>query len=53
MNWIILWKWILMITVILYGILVIVVAIGGFRDVLSMLKDLTADPNENSSEKTS
>lgn len=43
MSWMILWKWVLIICVSLYTILALVVAIGGFRDVISMLKELAGN----------
>ena len=45
MSWVTLWKYILIIGVSLYSILLVVVAIGGFKDVLSMLKELS-EPEE-------
>ena len=51
MNWMILWKWILIITIALYGILVVIVAIGGFRDAMFMLKELTGNQTEDVSGK--
>ena len=43
MSWMLLWKYILIIGVSLYAILVIIVTIGGFKDVVHMLKELSGE----------
>jgi hypothetical protein len=42
MNWIILWKGILLLTLIGYSILAIIVFFGGIKNIIAMLKDLSA-----------
>ena len=44
MIWQAFWKYILLFTLFGYGILVIVVIIGGSRNIVDMLKDLTGEP---------
>lgn len=43
MSWMILWKYVLIITLSLYAMLVVIVGIGGFKDVVLMLKELSGN----------
>jgi len=52
MNWILLWKGVLLFTLFGYSLLVVIVFFGGINNVVAMLKDLSAPPQstENNSE---
>jgi len=43
MNWAHFWKLVLILTLAGYSLLVIIVAIGGIKNIISMLKDLKSD----------
>ena len=43
MFWELLWKIVLLYTLFGYGLLVLIVIIGGSRNIVDMLKDLTVD----------
>lgn len=47
MNWELLWKGLLIFTLSGYFLLVIVVIIGGTRNIVDMLRDLTNPPEED------
>ncbi len=42
MNWVLLWKGVLLFTLFGYSLLVIIVFFGGLKNVVAMLKDLSA-----------
>lgn len=44
MNWIQLWKGVLLFTLFGYSFLVIIVFFGGLKNIVAMLKDLSAPP---------
>ena len=52
MNWILLWKGVLLFTLFGYSLLVVIVFFGGINNVVAMLKDLSAPPqtSENDAE---
>ncbi|MFC2165696.1 hypothetical protein ACFLT2_11955 [Acidobacteriota bacterium] len=43
MNWVPFWKFVLILTLGGYSLLVVIVAIGGIKNIISMLKDLKSD----------
>jgi len=43
MNWLILWKSILIFTLVIYTVLVIIVGLGGIKDVVALLHDLSGN----------
>jgi len=47
MNWELLWKTILIFTLCGYGLLVIIVIIGGVKNIADMLKDLTKPADQD------
>lgn len=49
MNWVQLWKTVLLFTLIGYSLLVIVVSIGGFRNIVEMLRELSpnSEPDDH------
>ena len=44
MNWVLLWKGVLLFTLFGYSILVIIVFFGGIKNINEMLKDLSTPP---------
>jgi hypothetical protein len=46
MNWILLWKFVLIFTLSAYSSLVVIVFFGGFRNIVDMLKELSAPREE-------
>lgn len=44
MNWVLLWKSVLLFTLFGYSVLVIIVFFGGIKNINEMLKDLSAPP---------
>ncbi len=47
MNWVILWKFVLIFTFFAYSILVIVVFFGGIKNIIEMFKDLTESAKQS------
>jgi hypothetical protein len=47
MNWVILWKFVLIFTFSAYSILVIVVFFGGIKNIIEMFKDFTESANQS------
>lgn len=47
MNWALFWKFVLIFTISAYSILVVIVIIGGIKNIVDMLKDLGAPRNQN------
>ncbi|UCE42931.1 MAG: hypothetical protein JSV17_08275 [Candidatus Aminicenantes bacterium] len=47
MNWELLWKCLLIFTLVGYSLLVIIVIFGGARNIVDMLRDLTKPPDQN------
>ena len=47
MFWETLWKFVLLFTLFGYGILVLIVIIGGSRNIVDMLRDLTVGSGES------
>ncbi len=43
MNWAFFWKFILILTLAGYSLLVVIVMIGGIKNIIAMLKDLKSD----------
>lgn len=43
MNWTQFWKFVLIVTLAGYSLLVVIVAIGGIKNIISMLKDIKSD----------
>jgi len=46
MNWVLLWKGVLLFTLFGYSLLVIIVFFGGIKNIVSMLKELSAPREE-------
>ncbi len=46
MTWMQLWKFILILTLIAYSLLVIIVSIGGTKNLVQMLKELREPPDQ-------
>jgi len=46
MNWVILWKGVLLLTLIGYSLLVVIVFFGGINNIIAMLQDLSSPRNE-------
>ncbi len=46
MNWANFWKFLLILTLAGYSLLVVVVAIGGIKNIKAMLKDLKSDSSQ-------
>ncbi|MGB6864645.1 MAG: hypothetical protein WBE11_03065 [Candidatus Aminicenantaceae bacterium] len=46
MNWILLWKGVLLFTLFGYSLLVIIVFFGGIKNIVAMLKELSAPREE-------
>ncbi len=46
MTWMQLWKFILILTLIGYSLLVIIVSIGGMKNLVQMLKELKEPPDQ-------
>lgn len=44
MNWILLWKVVLLFTLSGYSLLAVIVFFGGIRNIIAMLEDLSAPP---------
>jgi len=42
MNWVQFWKFVLIFTISAYSLLVVIVSIGGIKNIVDMLKDLKA-----------
>lgn len=42
MNWVQFWKFVLIFTISAYSLLVVIVIIGGIKNIVEMLKDLRA-----------
>lgn len=49
-GWIIFWKWLLIVVVIIFGVVSVGVAIGGFFDVKALFKDIDDQHNESDDE---
>ncbi|MBN1225024.1 MAG: hypothetical protein JXB23_17380 [Candidatus Aminicenantes bacterium] len=47
MNWILLWKFVLLLTLGGYSLLVIITSLGGIKNIISMLRDLRQPPDES------
>ena len=43
MNWAHFWKFVLISTLVGYSLLVVIVTIGGIKNIIAMLKDLKSD----------
>jgi len=50
MNWIHLWKIVLILTLVAYSSLVVVVVIGGLKNIVQMLQELREPPDSSSEE---
>lgn len=50
MNWILLWKIVLILTLSAYSLLVLTVLVGGSRNIVQMLKELSESPEPSSEE---
>lgn len=46
MTWMQFWKFILILTLIAYSLLVIIVSIGGMKNLVQMLKELKEPPDQ-------
>jgi hypothetical protein len=46
MNWVLLWKFVLIFTLSAYSLLVVIVIFGGLRNIVEMLKELSAPREE-------
>jgi hypothetical protein len=46
MTWMLFWKFILILTLFSYSLLVIIVSIGGMKNVFQMLKELREPPDQ-------
>ncbi|HUU51630.1 MAG: hypothetical protein WBF32_13460 [Candidatus Aminicenantaceae bacterium] len=46
MNWVLLWKGVLLFTLFGYSLLVIIVFFGGIKNIVAMLKELSAPREE-------
>lgn len=46
MTWMQFWKFILILTLIAYSLLVIIVSIGGMKNLVQMLKELREPPDQ-------
>jgi hypothetical protein len=53
MNWILLWKFVLLFTLFGYSFLVSIVFFRGIGNIVAMLKDLSAPPTNARKKKTS
>jgi hypothetical protein len=47
MNWMFLWKAVLVLTLSAYSLLVIIAFFGGLRNIVQMLKDLREPPDQS------
>jgi len=48
MNWSFFWQYVLLLTLGGYSLLVVIVVLGGIRDIISLFKDLRQPPDETS-----
>ncbi|MGD9346470.1 MAG: hypothetical protein PVH84_11435 [Candidatus Aminicenantes bacterium] len=46
MNWVLLWMFVLIFTLSAYSLLVVIVLFGGLRNIVEMLKELSAPREE-------
>jgi len=52
MNWVLLWKIVLIFTLSGYSLLVIIVIFGGASNIRDMLRDLTNPPDQDQSDRS-